>query len=124
MMKRIFEIEDSARVLVLEDNQHERQDWFRAQLPRAIIVRNPLVAVAALEGRDWDYCFLDFNVPCPENFNGLHVARFLTEIQFSGKVIVHSSNPIGREWMARILHEDGIFATVCEFGCFTISPRR
>src|SRR5271169_4524860 len=115
---RVFQIspEESAHALVLEDDQFERIDWFRRELPKATIVRNPLISIEALKGRDFDFVFLDCDVPCPENLNGIHAARHLAETRFPGEVVVHSANAGGAFLIGKILGLAGIRTTIAEFG--------
>lgn len=119
---RTFHIEDSSRVLILEDDTLDRQGWFRTRLPRATLVRNPLVAVEALRGRsDWQWVFLDYDVPCPEGLRGAHVACGLVKQRFTGSVVVHSQNYLGAKMIGNILRVAGIRHAVCEFGSFQIT---
>ncbi|MGH2506548.1 MAG: cyclic-phosphate processing receiver domain-containing protein [Ktedonobacteraceae bacterium] len=120
-VRRIFTIESSHKVLILEDDGWERIPWFRKKLPQATMVRNPLQAIEALRARCFEVVFLDFDVPCPENRTGLHVAAFLAEMNFSGRVVVHSANPMGAFLMAKTLRVAGVVTAVSEFGTFGIN---
>lgn len=119
-MKRHFQINDDSRTLILEDDTWERIEWFRARLPRATMVRNPQMALLAFLAGDWDYVFLDHDVPCPVGGDGLLVARFLAKQNFSGRVIVHSANAPRALLMGQILWRAGIVTAVSEFGDFSI----
>lgn len=121
--QRFFQIE-GAHTLVLEDDQIERVACFRARLPQAVIVRNPGIAILALQNRIYKYVFLDYNVPDPNNLDGLCVAQFLAETKFSGRVIVHSANTEAAFLMGKVLRHAGVTVAVSEFGNFEIERER
>jgi hypothetical protein len=122
-MKRIFHIEDTARVIVLEDNE-ERIAFFRETLPDSLIIRNPEAFFLALGIRNYFWCFLDHDVPSENDLNGAHVARVLAYMEFQGLVIVHSANMLGASRIEEILKRAGIHTDVIEFGGFEIGGRR
>jgi CheY-like chemotaxis protein len=121
MIRQQFKIGDSSKVLIVEDDQVERQAWFRKRLPNATLVRNPLIAVLALMARDFDLVFLDFDLPCPQYRNGLEVARSLAQTGFTGSVVIHSANAIGALCIAEILQRASIRFVRAEYSTFQIN---
>lgn len=117
-MKRV-QIEHSERILILEDSPY-RIEWFRHELPRATVVRNPLICIQALLARDFGTVFLDADVPCPLNTNGLVVARFLVMRRFTGRVIVHTANAGAAFTMTRMLAAAKVDVAMLEFGSFIV----
>lgn len=117
-MKRCFRIPRDKNVLVLEDCTEQRIPWFRARLPHALIIRNPLIAIEALRARDFHTVFVDFDCPCPQWRNGLDVALYLVEVRFTGRVIVHSSDMFGSARIGETLRREGIHTIIAEFGDF------
>jgi hypothetical protein len=106
---------------VVEDDNWERIPYFRSRLPHALIVRNPMIAVLALQTQDFDTVFLDYDLPCPAGLNGQHVARHLADMKFAGKVVVHSANATGAILMGETLSSAGICTAICEFGVFSLN---
>jgi CheY-like chemotaxis protein len=117
---RNFQIADSSKILVLEDDLWQRVPFFRQRLPHATIVRNPQIALHALDARKFDMVFLDFNVPDPANLTGLDVARHLVDSGFTGKVVIHSANYWGARSIERILRTN-ILTVRAEFSTFDIN---
>ena len=118
-MKPTFIIKPWNRTLILEDDE-TRISWFRARVPHALIVRNPLIAIEALRARPFDVVMLDADLPCPQHFTGIDVAKFLARSRSRGRVLIHSYNQREVREMKRILQD----ATVCEFGDFEILTGR
>lgn len=104
------------RVLIVEDDFLVRVPWFRARLPHALLVRNPLIAIEALRARPFDFVFLDADIPCPQCFTGIDVAKFLVRRKFGGRVLIHSYNQRAVREMKRIVKD----AVAWEFGDFDI----
>lgn len=117
---KIFIIQRHHRTLILEDDFEVRVPWFRARVPHATLVRNPLMAIEALRARPFDFVFLDADLPCPQNRTGVDVAKFLVRNRFRGQVIVHSYNSAAVRIMKQLLRD----VTVCEFSGFEIQARR
>jgi hypothetical protein len=120
-LMRSFTVEPHESVLVVEDDNWERIPFFRSRLPRALIIRNPMIAVLALQTQDFDTVFLDYDLPCPAGLNGQHVASHLSEMKFTGKVVIHSANAAGAILMGETLRSAGICTTICEFGFFSLN---
>jgi CheY-like chemotaxis protein len=114
-MMKTFTIRCHDRVLVVEDNP-ERIVWFREKLLRATLVRHPLLAIDALRARPFDVVFIDADLPCPQNFTGVDVAKFLVRSRFRGRVLLHSYNQRAVREMKRIVRD----AVAWEFGDFEI----
>jgi CheY-like chemotaxis protein len=118
-MKKTFTIRCHDRVLVVEDNP-ERILWFREKLPRATLVRHPLLAIDALRARPFDVVMLDADLPCPQNLTGVDVAKCLVRSRFRGRVLIHSYNQRAVREMKRLLKD----AMAYEFGDFEIMEAR
>jgi CheY-like chemotaxis protein len=109
----IIRIPAKTRCLVVEDNA-VRLTWFLVKLPNCTVAESPQEAVMTLDTSEpFDIVFLDhdcdgkfFADPTdPEYLNKSfwRVARWLRHIQYNGRVVIHSGNPVGAERMAALL---------------------
>ena len=79
------------------------------------------IDIEALKAREWYYVFVDCDVPCPENCRGLHVAEYLAETGFRGRVLIRRANAVGAARMHETLLRAGIVVAVAEFGSFLLN---
>lgn len=99
------------RIFILEDNQ-ERIEAFKKYLNshELTIVSEALEAIKLLEkDLNYDFIFLDHDlggqifVNVAEENTGSTVARYLTDKEIKGNIIIHSFNPIGAKNMLNYL---------------------
>jgi hypothetical protein len=113
-------IEDSSSVLVVEDS-FDRIPWFRHSLPHATIVRHPLNGIDALSGHDFGIVFLDGDLLCPQCMDGGDVAKYLVDVRYPGRVIVHSHNYFLSRRMEEAFRKANITHIRVPFGDFEIA---
>lgn len=95
------------KIFVLEDNLERVETfkvWFKGH--KLIITDNALIAIEIFKNSlDYDFIFLDHDlggevyVNIDEPNTGSTVAKFLSDKQIRGKVIIHSMNYIGADNM-------------------------
>lgn len=115
------------KVLVVEDSA-ERVSWFRSKLPGASIATTKEQALEFLKnGAPFNLVFLDHDaVPIfwtekdADEKTFYDVAKRLTELKFSGTVIIHSFNAAGIKRMESLLRHTAD-VRVMKFGTFTIT---
>jgi hypothetical protein len=129
MNKAIIRIPASARCLAVDDNGI-RLDWFRERIPGCVLASSPQEAVMTLDtSEEFDIIFLDhdcdgmfFADPTdPEFLNKSfwRVAQRLHRTEYSGRVVIHSGNPVGANRMAALLGPTAS-VHVLPFGSFDI----
>jgi hypothetical protein len=113
-MMRLIEVDADDTVLVVEDSL-QRRNWFlsRYRIPHAYLADTARQAKECFDQIAPDVVFLDWDLHC---FTSEDFARRLAAMNFSGQVIVHSTNPFGMEVLKKILPA----AAVRPFGLFDI----
>jgi hypothetical protein len=102
---RYVEVPATAKVLVLED-MLARQLTLRQRLGSSIkIVATVAAAIKALSDSSYDFIFIDRDLALPAHGFGEDLAAHLTRIGFTGKVICHSANPAGAEFVKQAFPE-------------------
>ncbi len=105
-------ISKTTSVVVVEDNQN-RINWFESKLSgmNRVVCKTPAKALNVLGVHRFDLVFLDHD--CEPDAEGqiisdpelsfIRVAELLAKMNYDGKVIIHSMNPIGALRMKHIL---------------------
>ena len=116
--------EDAVKRIFVLDDDAGRIAWFQRRVPCAVIATSCAPALEILSENQFDVVYLDHDLRWIDggnanlrHHNGQEVARFLAYSRFSGRIIIHSLNPEGRERMAKILPQ----AEVMPFGTLEIS---
>jgi hypothetical protein len=79
---------------------------FRQRLGWSVkIVANVAAAVEALSESSYDFIFIDRDLAMPAHGFGEDLVVHLTRISFTGKVIGHSANPAGAEFVKHAFPE-------------------
>jgi hypothetical protein len=124
-MKPVIQIKKSDRVLVVEDNPQRRM-WFQRNIPQARICATPTDALTNVDN-SWHVLFLDHDAGVQAEATAgiqgdtfMPVAVAFADIQFPGRVIIHSFNPAGAQRMNCLLarHAQEVFWV--PFGTFDI----
>lgn len=95
-------------IFVLEDNL-QRIKWFRQIFNdcNLFFTDNIKIACDEIRTKDYDIIFLDRDLGYPKTETGEDVARVMKEENLAKNscVVVHTSNPIGRESIKKYLEE-------------------
>jgi len=116
-----FHIAANWPVLVVEDTE-DRISWFRQRLPKAVFAKNSEAAFRALRQQEFKVAFLDHDLHWMHadssifKGTGKEIARFMSEQNFQGIVIIHSRNVEGADAMKKFLPN----ARLAPFGSFDI----
>ena len=116
-MKPVIQIKKSDRVLVVEDNPHRRM-WFQSNIPQARICATPADALTNVDN-SWHVLFLDHDAGVQAD-TFMPVAVAFADIQFPGRVIIHSFNPAGAQRMNCLLARHAQEVIQMPFGTFDI----
>jgi CheY-like chemotaxis protein len=114
-----FVIPEDQRVLVVEDTLPRQLAFLKWLGPSAKIVSRAEAAIEALRSESFHWIFLDRDLAEPDK-SGEEVAKVLAEMKFVGKVIVHSMNPTGAEFIRKILQDAGIAVELVPFNLIGI----
>lgn len=104
---RYILVPSEANALVIEDSWH-RQYTFLTRLGsrHTKIVNRSEAAIEALQRESFDWIFIDYDLALGRTTE--EVARYLVNVQFSGSVVIHSTNPFGANVLEKILCDGGI----------------
>ena len=102
---RYIVIPQDHRVLCIEDTLHRQLRFLQQLGPAVKIVSRAEDAIEALRER-FDWIFLDYDLGLGRTSE--EVARYLVSVQFTGSIVIHSSNPFGVRVLEKIVREGGI----------------
>jgi hypothetical protein len=116
---RYFEVHAGERVLVVEDSLSRVRIFHNWLGSAGRIVRRANSAILAIQKQQFDWVFLDRDLGVGAGY-GEDVAAELSRIRFSGRVVVHSTNPFGAQLISNILADAEINVESVPFGFFGI----
>jgi|SRR5580704_4676056 hypothetical protein len=115
---RYIEVGTDERVLVVEDALHKQMTFQKWLGPQAKIVSKPDAAIREINQQRFDWMFLDRDLGFGVTSDP--IAEHTAKIKFAGRVVIHSENEFGAQFMKKILCNAGVSVELIPFGILGI----